>query len=240
MIITTDREHIFFDNVDSAVLQKFDVNIDAIIYASKHKSTSGMRSLTIHPVGNVGSAQFGGLTNKVVQAAPHLMTSALRILKKTASQYNLNFSVSFEATHHGPFLTAPTFFIEIGSDEVAWNIEDAGKVCASTILELEKFDVSDDTPVAIGIGGGHYMPRITDVALERKVAFGHLIATYAVPKLSENIFNQIIEKTPRAKYVYFHRKALAKADISNLEKRFRNAGMEVVREGDLEKLHSSD
>ena len=38
------------------------------------------------------------------------------------------FGVSLEATHHGPYLRAPSLFIEIGSTEAEWERTDAAEV----------------------------------------------------------------------------------------------------------------
>jgi D-aminoacyl-tRNA deacylase len=161
-IKTINDEHIFHDNVDAELSKVIKEKLECIIYASRHRSESGTRSLTVHPIGNFAKAEFGGKDKTLVPSSPHLMTQALRILRKKAK--GLDYSISFEATHHGPFLQTPTFFIEIGSEEKAWEDKEAGRVIAETILAIH----TQDYPIGIGVGGGHYAPRITDVAIERK------------------------------------------------------------------------
>ena len=47
----------------------------------------------------------------------------------------------------------------------------------------------------LGIGGPHYSSKFTRMALEKEVAFGHMIPKYAVPSLDSEILRQCIEKT---------------------------------------------
>jgi D-aminoacyl-tRNA deacylase len=227
---TIPDEHIFHDNIDLELDQVLDKKPQVIIYASRHRSESGSRSLTMHPIGNFGSAEFGGKAKTLVPCAPHLMTQALRILKNKA--IDLDFSVSFEATHHGPFLQTPTFFIEIGSDKAAWQDKEAAKAIAETILELEE----KSYPIGIGVGGGHYAPRITDVALERKISFGHIVPTYALENLDHEMANSVISATSYARCVYFHKKRLRGGQYQKFKEIFSELGLTPVKTKDLEIL----
>ena len=236
LIVTIDEEHLFYDNIDAKVKENIHKEVDAVIYASRHKSAANLRTLSVHPIGNYSQAEYGGLSYELVLTAPHLMTQALRFLKENSKE--LEYNVCFEATHHGPFLKTPTFFIEIGSDESAWNDEKAADVIAKTILSLsiEKAD----HPVAIGVGGGHYAPRMTDVALRNKISFGHIIPTYALDNINEDMIQKAIDRTPQAKIVYFHRKAMKKAQYHKFKELFESKGLKAVREKDLSKLSKGD
>lgn len=232
-IATIKDEHIFHDNVDLELSDVLKEKLECIIYASRHRSESGKKSLTVHPIGNFGKAEFGGREKTLVPSSPHLMTQALRILRKKAKGKELNFSVSFEATHHGPFLQIPTFFIEIGSDEKEWNNKMAGRVIAETILEIH----SPNFPVGIGIGGGHYAPQITDVALERKISFGHIAPTYALENFDSEMAKMIVNRTPGADKVYFHRKHLKGGQYTRFKEIFSGMGLIPVKTSDLEVIH---
>jgi D-aminoacyl-tRNA deacylase len=59
-------------------------------------------------------------------------------------------------------------------------------------------------PVAIGIGGGHYAPRFTDLALKKKASFGHMIPNYQIDEIGEEMLEKVIGATPRISEVYFH------------------------------------
>jgi len=155
------------------------------------------------------------------------MTAALRGLRKEAK--GLPYNVTFEATHHGPYLTTPTFYIEQGSTETEWADLAASRAIARVLLALEPVDA----PIAIGLGGGHYVPRHTDLALERRVAFGHLLAAYALEGESGRAIDQAVERTEGATLAYVHRKSLAKPDVRTFEDRLERRGLRIVREADL-------
>ncbi len=220
---------IFAENVDRDIKEKLGIKFDNIIVASKHRSQAELKSLTVHPIGNWSKAEYGGRDRCVVLTNPHLMTQALRILKKNAIP---GYSVSFEATHHGPYLETPTFFIEIGSTEEEWRDDRAGEAIARTILELEE---KRFTP-ALGIGGGHYMPRVTDVALEYRISFGHMIPRYAIPHIDEDIVKRACEKSDKCKIAYIHRKGLKGPERKKVMDILEKAGIKPVDSKELEKL----
>ncbi len=249
LMIKIDEYHLFVNDLDKIVTDKLasdglEVSLDTIIFASKHRSASGMKTLTVHPVGNYGKdAEYGGHPEELSQASPHLMTQAYRRLyKNSKDEYGeqMPYSVTFEVTHHGPYLNTPSFFIEIGSDESAWTDRTAAKVIAKSIIEIldpEIINRCQTHPVAIGIGGGHYAPRHSDVARKKCISFGHMIPNYAIDGLAENMYHRALERTPGANYVYFHRKALKKDKYRELKKWFENKGYNVVHAEDLVDLN---
>src|SRR5205807_5140421 len=110
--------HPYRDHLDRDLESGFQEPADLVVYRSKHRSESGRPSLTVHPIGNPGAAEFGGQPRTLVPSAPRWMTSALRSLRQAGG--HLGYVVTFEATHHGPYLTSPTFYIEQGSTEREW------------------------------------------------------------------------------------------------------------------------
>ena len=223
-------QKIYAENIDKHIKERLDINFDNIIVASKHRSSAKIRSLTVHPIGNWGKAEYGGKNGTVVKTNPHLMTEALRLLKKNNNLKE--YTVSFEATHHGPYLETPTFFIEIGSTEEEWKDDRAGEVLAKTIMGLEE---KKYTP-ALGIGGGHYVPRITDVALEYKVSFGHMLPSYAVEYVTEETLKMACENTDNCRHAYIHRKGLKSEQKKKVTAMLENLGIEIISSKDLEKL----
>ena len=142
------------------------------------------------------------------------MTSALRTLAVKAQ--GMGFNVSFETTHHGPILGSPAFYIEIGSYEELWGREDAAEAIAASILAIR----DDGYPKVLGVGGGHYAPRFTDIALGRKVSIGHMAANYALDALNDDLILQMSERSGGAKMVYFHKKSMPKQKHRELRERF--------------------
>ena len=228
MVLVSIREdHLYRDHLDRDLTDFFGAPPEAMVYLSKHRSESRIPSLTVHPVGNPGKAEFGGHPQSLVPSSPLWMTAALRRLRTEAS--GLSYQVTFEATHHGPYLETPTFYIEQGSTEREWADPEASKAIARTLLGIEPLDV----PVAVGIGGGHYAPRHTDLVMARRIAFGHLIPSLVMEGLPDEVLEQAVQRTPGASLAYLHRKSLGKPEARDLETRLAARGLRVVHEADL-------
>jgi len=228
VLVSIAEHHLYRDHLDRDVAAAYGEPVELVVYLSKHRSESRTASLTVHPIGNPKGADFGGQPGTLVPAAPHWMTAALRRLRVEAR--GLPYEVTYEATHHGPFLETPTFYIEQGSTETEWADTEASAAIARTLVDLAPVDA----PVAIGLGGGHYVPRHTDVAVARRVAFGHLLPTHALEALPDAVLDQAVHRTPGARLAYLHRKSLGKPETRDLETRLAARGLRVVREADLE------
>ncbi|MDW5564078.1 MAG: D-aminoacyl-tRNA deacylase [Methanomassiliicoccus sp.] len=232
-MITVPRLHLFCDDLDLAVENHLGTKPTEVVFLSRHKAASGQRSLTVHPIGNWGKADYGGREGTVVPAAPHLMTSLLRRLKKEAE--GLDFEVTFEVTHHGPFLDTPTLFIEIGSSEATWGDRGAGEAIART---LQKTEVTANL-VAMGIGGGHYAPRFTEASLGKKISFGHMLPNYAIdlqnlPALAEKV--RVGMEGSGARVAYIHRKSMKRSEAATMAKIVTDLGYDTVDSSDLDDL----
>lgn len=228
ILVSIEEHHIYRDHLDRDLETAFGERAELVVYLSKHKSESARPSLTVHPIGNPNAAEFGGQPQTLVPSAPLWMTAALRALKKGAA--GLAYDVTFEATHHGPYLSAPTFYIEQGSTEREWTDTKASQAIARVLLDVRPIAA----PIALGLGGGHYVPRHTDVALKRRIAFGHLLPAYALESARMEIVDQAVERTEGATLAYLHRKTIRKPEVRSLEERLEGLGLRVVRELDLE------
>lgn len=230
-MIQVDKMHLEEDRVDERAEAELKTSIDVVIFASRHRSEARIPTLTVHPIGNYSSADFGGKPMTLCPAHPQFMTSAMRALKTNAQ--GMDWDVSFETTHHGPSIArSPTFYIEIGSYEELWDRKDAAEAIAKSIMEIK----DDGYPVVLGVGGGHYAPRYTEVALARKVSIGHMAANYALPSLSEDLISQMARMSGGAKRVYFHKKGMPKPAYRELRERFASCGLEEISSDDLEPL----
>jgi len=243
IIVTIDDRHIRHENIDKEVIEELNISVDLLIVVSRHRSKTGEPTLTTHPLGNFGEAKFGGRDRTFVKSSPKLMTELLRLLKRRAKQDNLYHQVSFEVTHHGPFVEVPALFVEVGSTEEEWRNEKPARSVAKAVYELlsnyrSENDFSEEIPVLIGIGGGHYAPRFTDLAFEKKVAFGHMIPSYQIEAglVDEEIIKKCIEATPGFSGVYIHRKALKKSEVREFERMFEDMQIRVFRSADLSPL----
>ncbi|MCW4008700.1 MAG: hypothetical protein NWF09_08465 [Candidatus Bathyarchaeota archaeon] len=170
-------------------------NPSLIVFISRHSSTSGKPTLSVHTPGNLGAAEFGGLPRHVSVAPAAAMHDALKALSYFKDGMKLEYEVSYECTHHGPSLNAPAMFVELGSSPQQWRDPRAAEAVAhAAMLAIGKFGVSEKKAV-LGIGGTHYNERFTRMALDSETIFGHIIPKYAVPVVDAAMLRQCLEKT---------------------------------------------
>ncbi len=183
--------------VDDAGIDKEKINkYDFIIFASKHQSEKGGKTLSIHAPGNWRSADFGGESGKICPASALFQKQLFENLNKISNEYEIkDYNITLECTHHGPLIDKPCVFIEIGATETEWNDRRAAFVVAKTISEtIEKFKENPYNEIAIGIGGPHYCPNFNKIQLNSNVAISHIIPQYAFP-LKEEMILEAIKKT---------------------------------------------
>jgi len=207
VLYVIEDEHLYHDNIDKEMEEK-GYHPSTIVFASRHSSKARRKTLTVHPIGNYGRAEYGGRERTLVPVSPLLMRNALELLNEKDME---EYEVCYEVTHHGPFLQKPCFFIEVGSTEKEWRDMKACRAVAEAIMDMEekKYDV------AIGLGGGHYAPRFTEVALEKSIAFGHMAPRYAMEDIDEEMIKKMIDATPQCKHAYFHGKYEEIEDIAS-------------------------
>ena len=149
------------------------------IFASTHRSESRTPCFTVHTPGNWGSADMGGSPNTLNAAMPaRLKAAALKL--KELSPGSLGWQVSVEVDHHGPTLSKPVMFVEIGSSEAEWGIPEAGKIAAQAIIAAVRN--TRVWPAYVGFGGTHYAAKFGGKILDGEISFGHIISGYALEK----------------------------------------------------------
>lgn len=240
ILVTINDRTIRHENIDKEIEQKLNIKPKQTIFISRHRSKSGEPTLTTHPIGNYAEAQFGGKTKTLTQSSPRLTTELLRILNHNAKQAKTYHKVCFEVTHHGPYLETPTLFAEVGSTEEEWVKTEPADIVAKSIIDLfEKYlyeeDLPRDIPVLIGIGGGHYAPRFTDMALNKKCAFGHMIPTYHIKpgNIDYQIIEEAIKKTPNCQGAYIHKKSLKKSQVTEYKKMLQEHNIKIFSSKEL-------
>lgn len=163
---------------------------DIIIFATRHASEQQKPCLCVHTPGNWDKAEFGGEDKKLCTSFANLQTQAYLELKK---KNTLDFEVTMEATHHGPLISKPCIFIEIGSSENEWENEEAGRIIAETIHAITTEPLPEKKAI-VGIGGPHYCNNFNKLA-ESDYAIGHVCPKYMLDKLTPELLKQAIEKT---------------------------------------------
>lgn len=178
-------------------------------FLSKHAAKSGQPSLTVHPIGNHAAADFGGRPQALPPASSRDMGALLRRLKHHAGAAGLPHAVTYESTHHGPWMTVPTLWVEIGSDAQWYGDRKGGEVVAAAIDDVLAGEGRCAGPVVVGVGGGHYVPRATDVALAGKADFGHFLPSHFVDGAAgPDALRRAVEATPGCEGVHVHHKGL--------------------------------
>jgi len=194
------------ENVDA------DIDADLVIFLSRHSSMKPVPVLTIHATGNFGEAELGGNPRTLATAAPAMMQATLRGLSRYCPD---NYRVSYEVTHHGPTgLCHPSFFVEIGSTEQEWTDPVAGDAVAKAVLNAAP---CDPIPL-IGIGGTHYAPRQTAIALSTRGAFGHIASSPRQIELLDCGMVKAMAEKSGSVAAFIDRKAVPHCDLERIGK----------------------
>jgi len=193
--------HIHDEHLDLAVPPEVRLDGLTIVFPSIHKSERNVPCLTVHPIGNPGPlAEVGGRPRTFVPTDPARMVATLRALHERASAEGL--TATFEATHHGPELRTPAFFVEIGYGTLPAPPDGAVRILAE---EIPRLSAEPGDRVAMAVGGGHYAPHFTDLALRRRWSFGHIVSRHALAELDETTARAAFHETPRAEGIVYAR-----------------------------------
>ncbi|GAY25260.1 D-tyrosyl-tRNA(Tyr) deacylase [Desulfurococcaceae archaeon AG1] len=195
-----------------------------VVVLSRHRAASGTPSLTVHYTGNPGdSALYGGRPWKLGVSFPSLGSSLLYMVNLEASSRGSGFfSISYEATHHGPTDNAiPVVFVEIGSSEKEWGLEEAHEIWARAIARVLDSRI-ECSSISIGLGGNHYPARFTELTLHKNVCFGHIIPRYVLKNLSENVVGSLVEQAilasaEKIEKIYMEEKAAQASKVRVIE-----------------------
>ncbi len=232
-MMSIDDMHIRHDGLDRQA-EDFGIKVDDVIVMSKHSAKSGKPALTAHPIGNYHENEFGGRERALVRPSPALMSDALRRI--VAYNDVPEVQTCFEVTHHGPWLDRPTFYIEIGSDESHWGDLHSADILAHVIDDLEPHE---EYPVVVGVGGGHYAPRFTDLVLSHKVNIGHMLPNYQIEGRDDEDFLRMLNDACRVTgtdQVYVHRKSMKKPEEHRVTDLIRSAGYDTPKSADFEQI----
>lgn len=201
IVVRRPGPHIHDEAIDLRLPTAIREGAPTLVFPSIHRSEQNVPSLTVHPLGNAGPhADLGGRPRTLVPTDPRRMTSALRLLDEGASK--LGVDATYEATHHGPAVGLPAFFVEIGYAGQAAPSAEAVRLLANVIPRIGS---DPDDRVVVGLGGGHYAPHFTDLALHRHWAFGHLLSRHALAEVDRTTAAAAFATTAGAEGVLFAR-----------------------------------
>jgi len=222
--IGRDERLIHTENVDAGL------DADLVIFLSRHASVNPVPVLTVHVTGNYGAAELGGSPRTLAPAAPAMMQATLRALARHCPE---GYRVSYEVTHHGPTsLSIPSFFVEIGSTEKEWEDPVAGRAVAMAVLSAQP---ANPVPL-IGIGGTHYAPRETDIALTSRGAFGHIASSLRQAAVLDREMVLAMIRQSGAVAAYIDRKALTREELVRLTNILDELGIPRLSESEIASL----
>jgi len=204
--------------------------LDFLVFVSKHAGETG-RLLTAHFTGNFGPAEYGGEPGAFARAAPGVQKAVVDALGRHAPEA---YDVGIECTHHGPTApTIPSLFVELGSDEAAWDDPDGARAVADAVLELGDA-TADHRPVGgpprqvVGFGGGHYTPRCTRIVRDSEWAVGHIGSDWQLDAMGDPAANRdVVDAAFEASRAEL---AVVDGDRPDLEAVIEDLGYRVVSE----------
>ncbi len=202
-----------------------ELHTDLIIILSRHSSSKGQPSFTVHPMGNWnGEAKLGGKPKQLATAAPIGMLNCLAAMK---GRNKMQIPVTYEATHHGPLLMTPAFYAEIGGDEQTKTSKEAARFLAESVFESLDREASYKR-IALGIGGLHYEDRFAKRALDGEYAFGHMMSKHHTG--SVDMLQQAIERSlPRPEVAVIDWKSITAPEREAAMKKLDELGMDYVK-----------
>ncbi len=179
-----EKDTIFYEECEDAI------KAENYIFATRHQSKSKEKTLSVHFPGNFGKAEYGGKESELCFTDPVLLKKAFLNLSMFGK--DSGYAITLEATHHGPLISKPVFFIEIGSTSEEWKDKEAGKIIARTIIKTLTEEKENDYEKAIGFGGSHYCAAFNKIELETNVALGHICPKYSIENLDEDIVKKML------------------------------------------------
>jgi len=223
-LIIIGKRTIFSDHIE----ERYD-NVEANFFITRHSSAKGVNTLSTHSPGNFYEAMHGGVEGKLCPSNPIAQKIALRSLFRQQMETGIDYQVSLEATHHGPLTSVPTTFFEVGSRIEQWKDPRAGEIVANATMEALDFP-NRDYPIALGIGGGHYPKKLSEVMNGTEWAIGHIIPKYAFP-IDKDIIKRTFEKNGGGDTVIFDWKGTP--NRSHYADLIKSLGYKVLKTKDL-------
>ncbi len=215
ILVKTESDIVHADEVN-------ELDADEIIFISRHSSQKGTPTLTTHYPGNFGPNDHGGAHGELCYAPAERMKNIYLEIINPPFQHD----VSLEVTHHGPSISKPCLFVELGSTEEQWKNQEAADYLATSLIR----GIDKETPkreTAIGIGGNHYAPKFSELEQKEEVAMGHIIPKYAQSYLNKKMVEQMIEKTiPKPSKAIIDKKGTKKQ--SKVTRMLEKTGLEVM------------
>jgi D-aminoacyl-tRNA deacylase len=179
-----------------------ELNPDLLIFASRHRSKTARPAFLVHTTGNWGKkADFGGEPQTLSKTSALLHRAGfISLTEKEFPPILTDFSLDIEVTHHGPTtLDLPLIFMELGSSELEWKIDDAGVLLTNTIINTIRkyieYNEAGDQIIGLGFGGTHYAPNFHRLIRNNNLAMSFICPKYFIQELDDDLIKQMINNT---------------------------------------------
>jgi D-aminoacyl-tRNA deacylase len=182
---------------------------NSFIFLSKHKSDSGIPTLTCHCTGNFADNPYGGNPKEIAISYPSLQKKYLKVIT-AARQKVPEYDVVIEATHHGPTsLKKPVLFVELGSSEKQWADRNAASFMCDSLLGVLDNGIERCKYVGIALGGTHYPTKFNKLLIESEFGLAAVASKHNLEAIDEAMLAQMVEKSAeRVTHVVFDSKGL--------------------------------
>lgn len=183
-------------------LGESELNPDLLIFASRHTSKTARPAFLVHTTGNWSKdADFGGDPQDLSKSSALLHKAGfISLIEQKFPPQLADFSLDIEVTHHGPTkLEKPLIFMELGSSEMEWKIEEAGELLTNaiinTIYKFLEFKKEESQKVGLGFGGTHYAPNFHRLIRNKNVTMSFICPKYYIQGLNEALIKKMINNT---------------------------------------------
>ena len=201
----------------------------AFIFLSKHRSESGIPTLTCHCTGNYANNPYGGNPRELAISYPYLQKRYLQEINNAKPSLT-HYEIVIEASHHGPTsLKKPVLFIEIGSAERQWVDKNAASIVCNCLLGVLESGLGQCKKVGICLGGTHYPFKFNKLLLESEFGIAAVAPRYNLESVDKDMLNQMIAKSiEKVTYIIVDWKGLSK-EKNRIMTLVENTGLEVLR-----------
>jgi D-aminoacyl-tRNA deacylase len=224
---------LYLTNKDPLLLEDYSISDrpTSFVFLSKHRSASGIASLTCHSTGNFSQdTLYGGRSFELGMVNPSLLKACYNELYRNRD-FVSDYQITLEATHHGPTsLNGSVIFVEIGSGPEQWKDSNAARVVCNGILDTSSsFHVRRSSRVALALGGTHYPEKLNKILRETDFSVAYIATKNNLQFIDDKMIQQmIVRSTERVTHVLLDWKGLGKYKTSILDI-MQKTNLEVIR-----------
>ncbi|PIO00115.1 hypothetical protein COT72_03065 [archaeon CG10_big_fil_rev_8_21_14_0_10_43_11] len=205
------NNYMIISKTDVLHVSGLDFEAELFIFPSTHRSQAKKPLFSAHCTGLFSDDKSHGGKACTLSGAN---SAAIRFALHKLREYNPDpaCDVGLEVTHHGPYTQSPSIFVEVGGSKKEWEWQKGREIITQVCYELLTAPLKCEHS-AIGFGGSHYANKHTKAILDSIYAVGHICPKYAISKLTDELVQQMVEKTvPRPSVALFDKKSTKRKD----------------------------